>query len=286
MTELKKQLVSAYITPLQPIRTTASPGGNLSGPVRAVVFDIYGTLFISASGGNTPEQLPQGRRPLLHRLLNKYDLSTTIGKLLKDLQREIDRQHDSSRQRGIIYPEVDILQIWRRVLPLEDPEEIRRFAVEFEFIANPVYPMPHLARFLARCAGSEARMGIISNAQYYTPYLFEWLLGADLNQLGFDPELVLLSYRVGLAKPSAELFRRCAAKLDRCGIDPPEVVYVGNDMLKDIYPARACGFQTALFAGDRRSLRLHSDSPRCTGLEPDLIITDLEQLLPHLTQSA
>jgi putative hydrolase of the HAD superfamily len=284
--EVKKQLISAYITPLEPIRPAISPGGTLGRRARAVVFDIYGTLFISASGGKTFEQLTPSRRPFLRRLLVRYGLPADIEKLLNDLQREIDRQHDSGRQQGIAYPEVDILQIWQHVLPLVDPGDIRRFGLEFEFIVNPVYPMPRLTRFLADCARRVSRMGIISNAQFYTPYLFEWLLEADLGQLGFDPELVLLSYRLGLAKPSPELFRRTAAQLARNGIAPAETVYVGNDMLKDIRPASDCGFQTALFAGDRRSLRLHRDDPRCSRLKPDLIITDLEQLLPHLTQSA
>jgi putative hydrolase of the HAD superfamily len=282
MAEVNKQLVSEYITPLQPIRPAISPGGTLGVPVRAVVFDIYGTLFISASGENTMTQLAPSRRPFLHRLLIRYGLPSGIEQLLNDLQREINRQHDSSRQQGIAYPEVDMLQIWRQVLPLEDPEDIRRFGLEFEFIVNPVYPMPHLARFLTDCARRVSRMGIISNAQFYTPYLFEWLLGADLDQLGFDPELVLLSYRLGLAKPSPELFRQTADQLARSGIDPAEAVYVGNDMRKDIDPASDCGFQTALFAGDRRSLRLHRDAPRCSRREPDLIITELDQLLPHL----
>jgi len=53
-------------------------------------------------------------------------------------------------------------------------------------------------------------------------------------------------------------------------------------MLNDIYPAQKVGFQTALFAGDKRSLRLRNDDPRCKNLKPDLVITDLIQLLDHI----
>jgi hypothetical protein len=38
---------------------------------------------------------------------------------------------------------------------------------------------------------------------------------------------------------------------------------------------------TALFAGDRRSLRLRKDDPSCRLLTPDLVITDLGQLIEH-----
>ena len=38
-------------------------------------------------------------------------------------------------------------------------------------------------------------------------------------------------------------------------------------------------FKTALFAGDLRSLRLRTENPRCRGLKPDLVVTDLRQLI-------
>jgi putative hydrolase of the HAD superfamily len=54
-------------------------------------------------------------------------------------------------------------------------------------------------------------------------------------------------------------------------------------MLNDIYPAHKLGFQTALFAGDARSLRLRADDSRCLNLSADLILTDLGQLIDHIT---
>jgi FMN phosphatase YigB (HAD superfamily) len=51
---------------------------------------------------------------------------------------------------------------------------------------------------------------------------------------------------------------------------------VGNDALRDLAPARAAGFQTALFAGDARSLRGAEQAG-----EACAVITSLSQL-PHL----
>ena len=53
-------------------------------------------------------------------------------------------------------------------------------------------------------------------------------------------------------------------------------------MLNDIYPAKQLGFQTALFAGDKRSLRLRTDDARCINLSADLVLTDLGQLINHI----
>jgi putative hydrolase of the HAD superfamily len=50
-------------------------------------------------------------------------------------------------------------------------------------------------------------------------------------------------------------------------------------MRNDIRPAKAAGFQTALFAGDRRSLRKRPDDACCRHLLPDMIVTDLRQLI-------
>ena len=49
-------------------------------------------------------------------------------------------------------------------------------------------------------------------------------------------------------------------------------------MQHDILPAYRIGFQTALFAGDASSLRLHHDDLQCRKITPDVIVTDLMQL--------
>ena len=139
--------------------------------------------------------------------------------------------------------------------------------------------MPNLEKMLSACRQRNKLMGIISNAQFYTSYLFNWFLDSDLKGLGFDPELIIYSFHYAVAKPSPMLFHIAAKKLKAKNILPSSVLYLGNDMLNDIYPAKCIGFQTALFAGDKRSLRLRSDDSRCKNLNADLVITDLDQLI-------
>ena len=125
-------------------------------------------------------------------------------------------------------------------------------------------------------------MGLVSNAQFFTPLLFEWFLGGDTADLGFDSELIILSYQLGCAKPSMALFETAARAVNAKGIATDAVLFVGNDVLNDIFPAKQVGFQTALFAGDARSLRLRAEDPRCRNLKADLIVTDLGQLIAFL----
>ena len=49
-------------------------------------------------------------------------------------------------------------------------------------------------------------------------------------------------------------------------------------MLNDVLPAKQVGFRTALFAGDRRSLRQREDDLRVSKIVPDLVLTELGQL--------
>ena len=247
-----------------------------------MLFDIYGTLFISASGDIGIAK--GGKKPLgqLGRLLDRFDIDLSPEELLAAYYRTIETDHQASKTKGIGYPEVDIIRVWNEVLSGASKEQVRNFAVEFEILSNPTYPMPNLANLLKACRKSSVRMGLISNAQFYTPLLFQWFLNADAETLGFDPDLVFFSYRHGHAKPGRHLYQLAANQLRRMDIPASSVLYVGNDMLNDIYPAQQIGFLTALFAGDARSLRMREDDPRCNDLDPDLIIIDLKQLIPYL----
>jgi putative hydrolase of the HAD superfamily len=201
----------------------------------------------------------------------------------------IDSFHEQSRSQGIEYPEVDIMTVWTRVLAelgkrglilaeAESSIDVRRLAVEYESRANPVWPMPGLEDCLASIRHAGLTMGIVSNAQFYTRELFPALLGKESEQLGFDPKLEFYSYQYGWGKPGSHLYELAAEELHRRQIEPENAIFVGNDMLNDILPAKQVGFRTALFAGDGRSLRLREGDCRTSKTTPDLILSDLGQL--------
>ncbi|MDR2739603.1 MAG: HAD hydrolase-like protein, partial [Treponema sp.] len=122
------------------------------------------------------------------------------------------------------------------------------------------------------------RLGLISNAQFFTPLLFEAFFGAPSEALGFDPGLRIYSFERGEAKPSPNLFTPAARRLESLGLKPENALYVGNDMLNDVFAAAQAGFKTALFAGDRRSLRLREGDCRVGGIMPDRVIRNLKDI--------
>ena len=279
---MEKKLIEKYLQPLTPLPTTLSPRGNLAHPIRCILFDIYGTLFISGSGDISLCTQKSSGDHRIEQLLSKYGIKRSPRQIVEKLYQFIEVRHEELRRRGVDHPEVIIDKIWQQVLKIDDQAAIRRFAVEFELITNPASPMPNLQTMLSDCRRKDHLMGIISNAQFYTPHLFTWFLNSEIENLGFDPGLLFYSYRFEVAKPSRKLFEMAAERLQAKGVGPAAVLYIGNDMLNDIYPASAIGFQTALFAGDRRSLRLRTEDPRCKGLIPDLVLTDLGQLDQHI----
>ena len=277
------QLVRYYSKPLEPIPTMMHHKGSLRGEVKAVLFDVYGTLFVSAAGDiSIAREAADRKSDAVKNLLGKFGISRDASSLQTVFFEAIDHEKKRLEGQGIDYPEVVIEAVWKKVLGVDDDTVIKRFALEYELIVNPVFPMPHARDVITALKRKKIILGIISNAQFYTPYLFSALMGGAPRDLGFNEDLLFFSYSFGYGKPSFFLFERAAERLAEYEVRRDQIIYVGNDMLKDIYPSTAAGFQTVLFAGDGRSLRLREDDDRCVGVAADLVITDLLQLMDYL----
>ncbi len=272
--------IRALSRPLEPRPTAVAARLNPLPDLRAVLFDIYGTLFISAAGDIGTCLATDGDRAF-RAALEAVGLPPAGGVAL--LTRAIEAEHARKRAMGIDYPEVDIVAIWRTVLErlgLSAPEAtLRRLALEYELRVNPVWPMPGLAETIDALRRRGLRLGVVSNAQFFTPLLFPAFLGRSLEELGFAPRLCFYSWRVGVAKPSRRLYDLAVVELARQGIEPHQVLYVGNDRRNDVWPADRVGFRTGLFAGDARSLRLREDDPRCRDVQPTCVFKTLPQIL-------
>jgi putative hydrolase of the HAD superfamily len=293
--DLREELIARIrrlSAPLTPVPTEAPPRPARLPHIRAVLFDVYGTLFISGSGDigvagpqHDASALVEAFREAGLGALSPGEAETALGRL----RHHIEADHAAKRAAGAVKPEVEIRDIWRRVLgdlagagarPAEpDAEALARLAVAFECRVNPVWPMPNARETLRALAGSGLVLGIVSNAQFHTPLLFPALMEAETAELGFEEEACAWSWRIEAAKPDVRLFDGPLRTLATTrGIQPAEVVYVGNDCLNDVWTAREAGCRTALFAGDRRSLRLREEEPRCRDLAPDCVLTGLAQL--------
>ena len=285
-------LVSLFrdVSPLDYVPEPALPPPWLAGlekaPLphrpRAILFDLYGTLFASAAGGDpgiagtgtATAKTGDAARRLLEGELLAGGYRRGVGAFTDDVARHVVEMRDRALERHP-FPEIDIEEILGSLLPDLGAAARRRLAILHEAWRNPCALMPGAPAILGRLRREGIRLGIVSNAQFYTPLLFEALFGADPQESGFETMLTVYSFETGIAKPDGEIFARAAAPLLAAGLSPSDILVVGNSAANDVAPAAAFGFMTALFAGDGRSFR-----PAAMAAEgrPDILLAGLDGL--------
>lgn len=271
----------------------------------AVLWDVYGTLVALPTGDLESVLAKKETMYRAFRLTAKeFGFEDSLDcnpaeTLLEWYVQEIQKTHRRKRAHGVFSPEVKIEQIWLRLLnkistrgykPCRGKGPINlemayRVAYFFDDVCQDKFLYPGVRQALEAVRKLGLRQGIISNAQFYTPIKLNLLLrrnghrNADpMNNL-FDRRIVLFSYRLGVSKPNLKAFERARDRLRKIGIGPERVLYVGNDVLNDMIPARKVGFKSVLFAGDRETLNLRKEHPECAGFEPDAAITSIRQIL-------
>jgi len=286
--------------PLEREPTGTKPSLHKLKDIKALIFDFYGTLFISGVGDIG---IDDGRSDagLLLKALKGAGVEITDTKAgargYEIYNKVVTDEILELKAFGIPYPEPDIRKVWRNLLNQMYAEDLirssttsdqhDRMAVEFEARMNPIWPMPDLQGTLDELKSRDLKLGIISNSQFYTPIAFEALTGRTLEDLGFNPKLLHWSFEESRKKPGLLFYEHFLEKAANAlpGLKPENYLYVGNDMLKDVYPANHLGMKTALFAGDNRSLKWRTDDSRTRNLSPDIVITELSQLLKCVSKA-
>ena len=284
------QIIKSCSVPLSPVETGITPdSGEIKG-IKSIIFDVYGTMLVSASGDIGVAQ-KDSNSCMFNKAAEQSGIviiPDTPCEYFKNLFLSIIKEsHLRLTKKGIDFPEVDILSVWQTFFATLHKENIIRtqpekevlikFSLYYELLTNPVWPMPELVQTLDKLRSKGIVTGIVSNAQFYTPLIFEVLTGREIGKNGFKEDLIFYSYKSARAKPSLFMFEKLKEQLyNNYGILGKETLYVGNDMLNDIKTASLSGFRTVLFAGDRRSLRLRKDI--CQDIVPDTVITCLDQL--------
>jgi putative hydrolase of the HAD superfamily len=288
---------------IKPSPSLMNPLIRKDAGIRAVVFDIYGTILVSASGDIdefviSSENLKTSLDAAGIEIVSSHiEQQRILAGILGSFKEAIKRYHQSEQSENLPYPEIDILKIWEQILTdtakhgrlkINGPFCIKCFTFVFEVLSNRVYPMPGMKAVIQELVVRNMPLGIISNAQFYTPIILHFFLHDEVTETEtvppFDPDLTIFSYQHRRSKPDTSLFellkKNCQNKYD---IDADEILFVGNDMFRDIYPACLAGFKTALFAGDTKSLRLRQERNELKKIKPDFIITDLRQILKIIT---
>jgi len=212
--------------------------------LRAVIFDIYGTLL--QLGPPPPDAQSRWERLCAERLHAAPRLS--LGQFNAECERVIAREHAAAKARGIAFPEVYWPAVASAALPeLATLSEDGRS--EFLFghaqTARAVRLMPGAAAALRRARHSRLKLGLASNCQPYTlRELDAALAGVGLARDLFVPGLCFFSFEHGFSKPDPHVFQLLSARLLAYGIGPSQTLMVGDRTDDDLEPAAAHGWQT------------------------------------------
>lgn len=212
--------------------------------VRAVLFDIYGTLL---DAGPPPPDADARWASLCRQMLGIDPPLTRLGFSVAS-SKVITRRHEASRALGIPWPEVQWPSVAAEILPALarlPPKDQEEFLFRHIQTGHTTRMSAEAAALLRRLKERGTLVGIASNAQAYT--LRELQEALALHGLGmslFDPVLSFWSFEHGFSKPDPHVFQILTARLEARGISPAQTLMAGDRLDNDVQPAQARGWQT------------------------------------------
>lgn len=129
---------------------------------------------------------------------------------------------------------------------------------------------PEAEQLLEDLSKTRLRLGVISAGLVHKQV--EKVLRLGLDRF-IDHELLFITHGVGIAKSNQRLYQRC---VERAGVEPAQVMHVGDHPYHDVDTARAAGLRTVWLRGSGKYSTLQPRS------RPDHVIdafTELRGLL-------
>ena len=234
--------------------------------IKGIIFDVNGTLIDI----HTDEGMDEIYRALSH-FLTYQGVYLHRNEVREQYYRIMEEQ---TRAGGEEFPEFDAVALWQEFL-------IR--TLDPAWMPHP-YRLQAISRFLAEMYRGISRhrlelypdvksvlndlkqrfsLAVVSDGQSV------WAL-PEMRATGiesyFDP--IVISSDHGFRKPDQRLFQ---AALEGIGAEPGEVLFVGNDIYRDIFGAGRMGMKTVFFASSQGRQQME-------GVKADYIIYRFAEL--------
>jgi FMN phosphatase YigB (HAD superfamily) len=277
-------------------------------PVRAVFWTVYGTL-VNIPGGELQFEHAQDfvTDAALDKVIKEFKMWQSMSRkpgapaaYMKELFRKALTTLQLTGGGGEKFPEVQTERIWDDIVKKLQQKEYTFDAANYGSISDYVKKIAYF--YHASIQGTGAYPGAVDALKLSADQgVLQGLLGdgqcftAGQLQRGLrqqDPDFDLNSvvpaaFRVLSAekrakKPSETLYKAAIQAAGSKGISPSEILHVGSNLTRDIAPAKKHGMRTALFAGDRNSLSATPDQLKDPATRPDVLITELPQVLEVL----
>lgn len=273
-------------------------------PVRAVMWNVYGTL-LAVPGGELWFEHPTDfvTDAAFDKTIQEFKMWQSMSRkpgapaaYMRELYTKALTALKMAGSGGEKYPEVQSERVWDDIVKKLGQKEYTFDVIQYgpvtEFVRKVAYfyhasiqgygAYPGAADALRMTAEAGRVQGLLADGQVFTP---AQLLKAIREQdPGFDvgayfpPDLRFLSAERKARKPSDTIFRAAVEALTARGLKPADVLHVGSSIARDIAPAKKHGMRTALFAGDKASLAATAEQLKDPATRPDVLLTELPQI--------
>lgn len=289
------------VPPIVPVK--ASPFTRSLPGLRAVTFEVYGTL-LRITGGRLmldgPDRL--ALQIAFEKTVEEFNIWNFLFRKPGPPWQQVyeqykklleERQMTAAVRKGEI-PEVDAAaDVWRKLIAQWDRKEFQydaaklgdrdalaeKIAYFFHSRLQGIEAAPNAVETIAALTNAGIRVALLSDGQVFTPVQLRQAFKQQQSTLPrLDTTCDVLSYQVGVRKPSTSLFREGLAHLSEQGIAAEEALHVSSRLREDLGIAKRLGMRTALYAGDRASFDVTREDARDRELAPDRLLTDLAQL--------
>jgi FMN phosphatase YigB (HAD superfamily) len=274
-------------------------------PVKAVFWTVYGTL-VAVPGGELQFEHAQDfvTDAALDKLIKEFKMWNSMSRkpgapseYMKELYRKALTVLRMTGAGGEKYPEVQVERVWddivKKLFQKEYTFDAATYGSMNEYVKKIAYfyhasiqgagPYPGAADALKRVAQRGVLNGLLADGQCFTPGQLQRCLRQQDPALDLDAvipsTLRVVSSDKRARKPSEALFKAAIQASSAKGVVPAEILHVGSNLTRDIAPARRLGFRTALFAGDRNSLSATPEQLKDPATRPDVLLTELPQIL-------
>ncbi len=234
--------------------------------IRGIIFDVNGTLIDI----KTDEDYEEIYRAVSH-FLTYYGIKLHRWEVKEMYYRIMCQRREASGEK---YPEFDAVEVWRKLIGRYlDEQTLEPGSSKYLscFLADMYRG---ISRFRLQTysdvisvleeLSSRFSLAVVSDAQSC------WAL-PEMRAVGilsyFNP--IIISSDYGFRKPDTRLFE---AALSGMELLPEDVIFVGNDMYRDIFGAGQLGLKTVFFSSNQGTKQMD-------GVSPDYTIYKFAELL-------
>jgi len=233
--------------------------------IKGIIFDVYGTLIDI----QTDEGYEEIYRAISHFLtyheiyMHRWEVKDAYYRIMENQRKACSEEHF----------EFDAVEVWREFLKQNSGDS-----------ALPSYKSKQLPLFLAEMyrAVSRKRLQLYPGVKALLDELrprFRIAAVSDAQKIWLVPEMravgigsyfkpVIISSDLGFRKPDRRIFETALSGLK---LEPKEVIFVGNDMYRDMFGARQLGLNTVFFSSNQGRKEME-------GVDPDYTIYEFAEL--------